>query len=83
MGALRAAITAIVLGLLATPAAVAEEGGADTISPELLRLKERQRRVEGLTELFARQTRIYRLSYPLLYAAVDLCPNTVRSAGGF
>ena len=83
MGALRAAITAIVLGLLAMPAAVAEEGGADTISPDLLRLKERQRRVEGLTELFARQTRIYRLSYPLLYAAVDLCPNTVRSAGGF
>jgi hypothetical protein len=56
---------------------------ADTVSPDLLRLKERQRRVEALSELFARQTRVYRLGYPLLYAALDMCPEQVRAAAGF
>ncbi|MDP6952137.1 MAG: hypothetical protein QGF53_05190 [Alphaproteobacteria bacterium] len=60
-----------------------QDDAADTVSPDLLRLKERQRRVEALTELFGRQTRVYRIAYPLLYAAVDLCPNNVRTAGGF
>jgi beta-barrel assembly-enhancing protease len=84
MGAWRLLAVCLIAAQLCAPSSMAQQDdAADTVSPDLLRLKERQRRVEALTELFGRQTRVYRLAYPLLYAAVDLCPDNVRTAGGF
>ena len=84
MGAWRLLAVCLIAALLSAPSSMAQQDdAADTVSPDLLRLKERQRRVEALTELFGRQTRVYRLAYPLLYAAVDLCPDNERTAGGF
>ncbi len=84
MGIWRLLAVGLISALLCAPSSMAQQDDtADTVSPDLLRLKERQRRVEALTELFGRQTRVYRLAYPLLYAAVDLCPDNVRTAGGF
>lgn len=52
-------------------------------NPDLARMRERQRRIETLSALFARQNRVYRIGYRLLYAAVDMCPDRLRVAVGF
>ncbi|MFP6756671.1 MAG: hypothetical protein VCC99_00410, partial [Alphaproteobacteria bacterium] len=52
-------------------------------NPDLARMRERQRRIETLSALFARQNRVYRIGYRLLYAAVDMCPDRLRVATGF
>ena len=52
-------------------------------NPDLARMRERQRRIETLSALFARQNRVYRIGYRLLYAAVDMCPDRLRVAAGF
>jgi len=51
--------------------------------PDLRRMEERRRRVGVLSGLFERQTRVFRISYRLLYAAVDMCPANARPALGF
>lgn len=51
--------------------------------PEVVRLRESQKRIEKLSSLFARQNRVYRIAYRLLYAAVDMCPDRLRVATGF
>jgi hypothetical protein len=67
-----------------SPAATIEPADQlQSTDPDLVRLRERQRRVEMLSNLFARQTRVYRIAYRLLYAAVDMCPNRLRVAAGF
>ena len=75
------------MSVLAAPAladdAPAPAEDRDTLSPAQLRIEERLRRVEAVTELFNRQTRLWRLSYPLLYGAVDMCPDRIRASAGF
>lgn len=81
--------------MLASPSAAQDDAAADASSedpnarqeivtdPDLRRAEERRRRIAVLSGLFERQTRVFRISYRLLYAAVDMCEDNVRPAMGF
>lgn len=81
--------------MLASPSAAQDDAEADASSegtnarqeivtdPDLRRAEERRRRIAVLSGLFERQTRVFRISYRLLYAAVDMCEDNVRPAMGF
>ena len=88
----RSWLVALTLTLMSSGVTLAQEEPADigqpvdqlqSIDPDLVRLRERQRRVEMLSNLFARQTRVYRIGYRLLYTAIEMCPDTLRVAAGF
>ncbi|MFP6756720.1 MAG: hypothetical protein VCC99_00660, partial [Alphaproteobacteria bacterium] len=87
---LAASLTALLVATMMIGNAVAQaeapteaiKPGDIVTNPDLARMRERQRRIETLSALFARQ-RVYRIGYRLLYAAVDMCPDRLRVAAGF